>query len=53
MDLKELTTRCIRIFYIARKPTGEEFEKVAKITGLGIIVIGIIGLVISAIFSTV
>lgn len=53
MDFKDLITRCIRIIHISRKPTPEEFNQVAKITGLGIVVIGIIGLVISAVFSII
>jgi protein transport protein SEC61 subunit gamma-like protein len=53
MDIKDLITRCIRIIHISRKPTKEEFEQVAKITGLGIVVIGVLGLVISTVFSLI
>ena len=31
---------------MARKPTNEEYEKTAKITGLGILLIGALGFVI-------
>lgn len=35
-----------RVLKMARKPTNEEYEKTAKITGLGIMLIGALGFVI-------
>ena len=35
-----------RVLKMARKPTNEEYEKTAKITGLGILLIGALGFVI-------
>jgi protein transport protein SEC61 subunit gamma and related proteins len=35
-----------RVLKMARKPTNEEYEKTAKITGLGIMAIGALGFVI-------
>ena len=35
-----------RVLKMARKPTTEEYEKTAKITGLGILLIGALGFVI-------
>lgn len=32
-----------RVLKMARKPTNEEYEKTAKITGLGILLIGALG----------
>ncbi len=40
-----------RIFIISKKPTKEEFMVMAKITGLGIILIGVIGYIITLIFQ--
>lgn len=40
-----------RILRLTRKPRGSEFNKTAKITGLGTIAIGIIGFIIFAIFQ--
>jgi len=51
LDISELIKRCIRIVYISRKPTGAEYSKVAKITALGMAALGIIGFIISAIFT--
>jgi protein translocase SEC61 complex gamma subunit len=53
LDNSELIKRCIRILYISRKPTGAEFEKVAKVTSLGMALFGIIGFIISLIFELV
>jgi protein transport protein SEC61 subunit gamma-like protein len=35
-----------RVIKMARKPTSEEYEKTAKITGLGMVLIGALGFVI-------
>jgi protein transport protein SEC61 subunit gamma-like protein len=35
-----------RVLKMARKPTNEEYEKTAKITGLGILLIGALGFVV-------
>jgi protein transport protein SEC61 subunit gamma-like protein len=35
-----------RVLKMARKPTNEEYEKTAKITGLGMMLIGALGFVI-------
>lgn len=51
MDIGELVKRCIRIFYVSRKPTDDEFRKVAKVTGFGMIVIGLIGFLIAILLS--
>ncbi|MDD5339844.1 MAG: protein translocase SEC61 complex subunit gamma [Candidatus ainarchaeum sp.] len=51
--MAELIKRCIRILYISRKPTPEEFEKVAKVTSLGMAIFGIIGFIISFLFGLV
>jgi protein transport protein SEC61 subunit gamma-like protein len=35
-----------RILRLTRKPRGSEFNETAKITGLGVIVIGIVGFIL-------
>lgn len=52
MDLGELMKRCVRIIYISRKPTNEEFNEVAKVTAVGMLVIGVIGMIISLLFTS-
>ena len=41
-----------RIFTISKKPTKEEFLAMLKVVGIGIIIIGIIGYLISLLFNT-
>ncbi|HII61633.1 protein translocase SEC61 complex subunit gamma [Pyrococcus horikoshii] len=35
-----------RVFLVTKKPGWEEYKKAAKITGLGILVIGLVGMLI-------
>ncbi|MBN2477914.1 protein translocase SEC61 complex subunit gamma [Candidatus Micrarchaeota archaeon] len=51
MDIKTLINKCVRILYISRKPTREEFMEVAKITSMGMVAIGLIGLIISLVLK--
>ncbi|MGF7117838.1 protein translocase SEC61 complex subunit gamma [Methanobacterium oryzae] len=41
--------QCRRVLHVSKKPDREEYQQVAKITGLGIILIGVIGFIISII----
>jgi protein transport protein SEC61 subunit gamma-like protein len=36
-----------RVWHLLRKPTGDEFKAVAKISALGIVVIGALGFLVS------
>jgi protein transport protein SEC61 subunit gamma and related proteins len=38
---------CQRVLHVSKKPGREEFMNVAKITGIGVIIIGTIGFIIS------
>jgi protein translocase SEC61 complex gamma subunit len=41
--LKEFITECGRVLRVARKPSKQEFWTIAKVSGLGIVVIGLLG----------
>jgi protein transport protein SEC61 subunit gamma and related proteins len=41
--------QCQRVLKVSRKPDREEYINVAKVTGIGIILIGVIGFIISII----
>jgi protein transport protein SEC61 subunit gamma-like protein len=41
--------QCQRVLRVSKKPDTEEYVNVAKVTGIGIIIIGTIGFVISII----
>lgn len=40
-----------RIFTISKKPTKDEFLAMVKVVGIGIIIIGVIGYLISLLFN--
>jgi protein transport protein SEC61 subunit gamma and related proteins len=51
MKFKESLTRFIkqsqRVLRVSKKPDWDEYINVAKITGLGIIIIGVIGFIVT------
>lgn len=51
--LQKFIHQAKRVLYVAKKPDSEEYLNVAKITGLGIIIIGTIGFIITLISSLV
>jgi len=46
-SLVDFIKLCQRVLHVSRKPGREEFLNVAKITGIGVIIIGAIGFIIS------
>jgi len=44
---KSFTNECIRVLKVTRKPDRIEFKTIVKVSGLGIIVIGLIGFIFS------
>ena len=47
MKFKSFIKECRRVLKVTKKPSQEEFKMIVKITGLGIIVIGLIGFIIT------
>ena len=46
---KSYLKECARIIRITKKPTGTEFKTIVKVSGLGIIIIGLLGFLITMI----
>ena len=44
--LKNFINESIRVFKITKKPGSEEFKTIAKVTGIGVLIIGFIGFII-------
>lgn len=44
--VKSYLTECVRVLRVTKKPSMEEFKTVVKISGLGILIIGLIGFII-------
>lgn len=39
--------QCERVLKVSKKPDADEYKTVAKVTGVGIIIIGVIGFIIT------
>ena len=46
---KRFGKECLRVLRVTKKPTMEEFKTIVKVSGLGIIIIGMIGFFIQMI----
>ncbi len=44
--LKRFIVECVRVLKVTKKPSKFEFKTIVKVTGLGIIVFGLIGFII-------
>ncbi len=52
-DPQEFVSQSQRVLSVATRPRRKEFEKIAKVTGAGIIIIGFIGIVLSIVFEAI
>jgi len=46
-DLKSFFAQCGRVWTLLRKPSREEFRSISKISGIGILALGLLGFIIS------
>jgi len=46
-NLKSFSKQCIRVWRLLKKPSKEEFTTIAKVSAIGLALIGIIGFIIS------
>jgi protein transport protein SEC61 subunit gamma and related proteins len=50
-NLKPFFQKCIRVWHVLKKPNMAEYKAVAKVSAVGIILIGLIGFFISIIVN--
>jgi protein transport protein SEC61 subunit gamma and related proteins len=50
-SLKSFVGKCKRVWMVLKKPTREEFLKVAKVSAVGILIIGALGFIISIVMK--
>ncbi len=50
-SLKSFAAKCKRVWMVLKKPTKETFLQVAKVSAVGILIIGFIGFAISLIMK--
>jgi protein transport protein SEC61 subunit gamma and related proteins len=41
--------QCRRVLIVSKRPDMEEYQNVSKVTGIGVIIIGVIGFIVSII----
>jgi len=46
-SIKSFFGKCVRVWRALKKPSKEEFEKVAKISAIGILIIGLFGFLVA------
>lgn len=46
-SLKSFYEKCKRVWMVLKKPTREDFLKIAKVSAVGILIIGFMGFIIS------
>jgi len=51
--IKSFLIKCKRVLLITKKPGKEEYKTIAKVTGVGIVIIGLIGFIISLLWQVV
>jgi protein transport protein SEC61 subunit gamma-like protein len=51
VKLKTFIGQCKRVWLVLKKPTRKEFEMVAKVSAIGILIIGFFGFLISIIMK--
>ena len=49
--LKSFLPQCVRVWKLLRKPSGDEFKTVAKVSALGLGLIGVLGFLIAIIMN--
>ncbi len=47
--LREFFRECKRVFRVARKPDKSEYMTIVKVTGLGMLLIGLVGFAVMAV----
>jgi protein transport protein SEC61 subunit gamma and related proteins len=51
MEIKSFFSKCRRVWQVLKKPTKKEFEQTAKISAIGIGIIGLLGFIIALIMT--
>jgi len=46
-NLKSFAKQCVRVWYLMRKPDKTEFTTIAKVSAIGLVLVGVIGFVIN------
>ena len=50
-DIRGFINQSVRVMNVATRPRQKEFEKIVKVTMMGVIIVGLVGVVISFLLS--
>lgn len=50
-NMKTFFKKCKRVWLVLKKPTKEEFQTTAKVSAIGIVILGILGFLISLVMK--
>ena len=53
MDIIAFVKESVRVMNVASRPRQKEFERIVKITGIGTIIVGLIGVIIMVILNLI
>ena len=51
--LGSFIVQCKRVWHVLRKPTGEEFKTIAKVSAIGLVLIGLVGFIVAVIMQLI
>jgi len=49
--IKSFAIKCKRVWFALKKPTKDEFVKVAKVSAVGILILGLFGFIVSLVMK--
>lgn len=49
--IRSFFIQCVRVWRVLRKPSGLEYKTVAKVSALGILILGLLGFIISLVIK--
>jgi len=52
-DVAGFVRQSVRVMNVASRPRQKDFDKIVKITGIGMIIVGLIGMVLSFVVNLV
>ena len=50
-EMKRFFKKCKRVWYVLKKPSKKEFQMIAKVSAIGIALLGIVGFIISVLMK--
>ncbi|MFA5259237.1 MAG: protein translocase SEC61 complex subunit gamma [Candidatus Pacearchaeota archaeon] len=52
-SLKSFVSQCVRVWHLLKRPTKTEFNSIAKVSAIGLALIGLMGFIIAAIMQLI